>query len=355
MKLVKKIESFTIYNLWNRKEVSIDLYEQVTFLTGYNGSGKSTVLNILFDTLSQGYYSTSKHRFWACTVNFTDGSYKSKACLPHSPHSIEIAEDISSYSEDNIFSFDGMRAIELAYEKKIEEQRYNLYDSKELGVISIENDSGTVTTEVEPFLFQDERKCMHNMKNSNIDFDGQYWNHYGIELDQKLIYVLDKLQVYEAKTNKLLSEEIFSLKSNMTKKGMMNIVKRHEESRHDLKKLFNALNSYFEPLGKIITKDESERIELSVKKTKTRIHWYNLSRGEKTLIYLFLVTFLYKEKTELFIFDEPDIAIHIEWQERLVSDLVSIAPNAQYFIATHSPALIMNGWLGNTKELEMVQ
>ncbi|WP_261902706.1 AAA family ATPase [Vibrio fortis] len=352
---MKKIKSFTIYNLWNRKEVSIDLNEQVTFLTGYNGSGKSTVLNILFDTLSQEYYSTSKHRFWACTVKFTDGSYKSKACLPHSSHSIEIAEDINSYVEGDVFSFDGIRAVELAYEKKIEEQRYNLYDSKELGVISIENYSGTETVESDPFLFQDERKCMHNMKNSSIDFDGQYWSHYGIELDQKLIYVLDKLQVYEAKTNKLLSEEIFSLKNNMTKKEMLNILKRHEESRHDLKKLFSVLNSYFEPLGKVIVKDESERIELCVKKTNSRIHWYNLSRGEKTLIYLFLVTFLYKDKTELFIFDEPDIAIHIEWQERLVSDLVSIAPNAQYFIATHSPALIMNGWLDNTKELKMAQ
>ncbi|WP_045380522.1 AAA family ATPase [Vibrio campbellii] len=343
---MNKIESFTIYNLWERQVTDIDLKENVTFLLGYNGSGKSTVLNILFDTLSKEYYSTSKHRFWACTVRFSDGSYLSKACLPHTQQSIDIAEDLDKYVEGTVFSYEGIQAVKDAYESKIESARYNLYESKDTGIISIEDYNGTNPIDA-PFLFQDERRCMHNMSNSSVDFDGQYWNVYGIELDQKLIYVLDKLQIYEARNNKLLSEQIINAKDNLNRKEILKIIKRHEESSKSLKQLFSVLNSYFKPLGKSISKDSSERLELKINRTDERIHWYNLSRGEKTLIYLFLVTFLYKDKTSLFIFDEPDTAIHIEWQERLIKDLTFIAPEAQFLIATHSPALIMDGWLDN--------
>ncbi|HDY8020430.1 TPA: AAA family ATPase [Vibrio vulnificus] len=348
---MKLLENFKIFNLWNREEISIDLHSQVTFLSGYNGSGKSTILNILFDTLSSEFYGTSKQRFWTCTANFSDKTSISRACLPYSSHSIDIANNIDDYIiEDDLYSYASIKNVEQNFAEKLENQKYNLYNSKECGVLSIQSHEFNF----EPFLFQDERRCMHNISNTNIDFDSQYWGKYGIELDQKLIYVLDKLQIYEAKTNKLLTEELFSLSKKSTKREMFNLIEKHESSRKDLKKLTRTLNSYFIQLGKIICKDESERLELEVIGTKERIHWYNLSRGEKTLMYLFLVTFLYRDSTSIFIFDEPDIAIHIEWQESLVKHLLEMAPNCQFLIATHSPALVMNGWLDNVISLKMV-
>ncbi|TOA79916.1 ABC transporter ATP-binding protein, partial [Vibrio parahaemolyticus] len=40
----------------------------------------------------------------------------------------------------------------------------------------------------------------------------------------------------------------------------------------------------------------------------------------------------------------PEIALHVRWQKRLIKDLVSIAPDNQFIIATHSPTLVKENW-----------
>ena len=42
VKTMKYLNKLSIFNLWEKEKVDIDFFENVTFLTGYNGSGKST-------------------------------------------------------------------------------------------------------------------------------------------------------------------------------------------------------------------------------------------------------------------------------------------------------------------------
>jgi predicted ATPase len=84
------------------------------------------------------------------------------------------------------------------------------------------------------------------------------------------------------------------------------------------------------------------------------IPWHLLSRGEKTLLYLFFAVFLYKSKVTVFLFDEPEISMHVKWQHNLIKDLAELAPDNQFIIATHSPSLVQNGWLGNCLEISAV-
>ncbi|HCD6574796.1 TPA: ATP-binding protein, partial [Klebsiella pneumoniae] len=62
----------------------------------------------------------------------------------------------------------------------------------------------------------------------------------------------------------------------------------------------------------------------------------------KTLISLFLVTYLNRDKNVIFLFDEPDLSLHIKWQKILIENLAKMAPSSQFIISTHSPALIGN-------------
>ena len=73
---------------------------------------------------------------------------------------------------------------------------------------------------------------------------------------------------------------------------------------------------------------------------KKIINWYDCSKGEKNLLCLLLIVFLFRNKNTIFIFDEPDLSIHIEWQSKLLQVFLELAPNSQFFISTHSPALI---------------
>lgn len=76
-----------------------------------------------------------------------------------------------------------------------------------------------------------------------------------------------------------------------------------------------------------------------------RLFPYNLSSGEKQLLVILLTLLVQDNKPYVLFMDEPEVSLHIEWQQQLVSRMRELNPNAQIIIATHSPALIMDGWM----------
>lgn len=66
----------------------------------------------------------------------------------------------------------------------------------------------------------------------------------------------------------------------------------------------------------------------------------NLSSGEKQLFILLGETLLQRQRACVFMADEPELSLHIDWQERLVPSLRKINPNAQIIFATHSPDVV---------------
>ena len=50
--------------------------------------------------------------------------------------------------------------------------------------------------------------------------------------------------------------------------------------------------------------------------------------------------------------DEPEISLHIEWQQQLIQRVRSLNPNVQIIMTTHSPALIMDGWMDAVTDVE---
>lgn len=65
-----------------------------------------------------------------------------------------------------------------------------------------------------------------------------------------------------------------------------------------------------------------------------------LSSGEKQLLIQFIEVLLQKEDPCVFIADEPELSLHIEWQEKLLAALTDLNPNAQIIVATHSPEIV---------------
>lgn len=118
--------------------------------------------------------------------------------------------------------------------------------------------------------------------------------------------------------------------------------------KNEITKVYETLNEYFQDSGKEIVKDpDDHKITLKRIGSEGSMSWHLLSRGEKTLIYMFFMVFLYKEKVKIFLLDEPEISLHVKWQEHLIKDLTTLAPNTQFIITTHSPNLVMNGWMNN--------
>lgn len=67
---------------------------------------------------------------------------------------------------------------------------------------------------------------------------------------------------------------------------------------------------------------------------------YDLSSGEKQLYIIFAEALLQRGKSCIYIADEPELSLHINWQEILVDSLRELNPRSQIVFATHSPDIV---------------
>ena len=79
----------------------------------------------------------------------------------------------------------------------------------------------------------------------------------------------------------------------------------------------------------------------------------NLSSGEKQLLILLTQTLLQEKQPYVFIADEPELSLHIEWQKDIIGAINTINPNAQVIVATHSPE-IAGQWSDNIISMESI-
>jgi len=68
--------------------------------------------------------------------------------------------------------------------------------------------------------------------------------------------------------------------------------------------------------------------------------WSSLSSGEKQLLIQFMEVVLQEGKSLIFIADEPELSLHVTWQEKLLNALRNLNGNAQLIVATHSPDIV---------------
>lgn len=78
---------------------------------------------------------------------------------------------------------------------------------------------------------------------------------------------------------------------------------------------------------------------------------YKLSSGEKQMLVILLTVLVEDGQPFVLFMDEPEISLHVEWQQKLISLIRLLNPNVQIILTTHSPAVIMNGWLDNVTEV----
>jgi predicted ATPase len=82
---------------------------------------------------------------------------------------------------------------------------------------------------------------------------------------------------------------------------------------------------------------------------------YKLSSGEKQILVILLTALVQDGNHCVFFMDEPEASLHIDWQQKLIGMIRRLNPNVQIVLTTHSPALIMNGWMDTVTEVSDIQ
>ena len=78
--------------------------------------------------------------------------------------------------------------------------------------------------------------------------------------------------------------------------------------------------------------------------TEDKIQLEQLSSGEKQILLILTTVFLQEEKPNVLLMDEPEISLHIGWQDKLIEKLRLLNPQCQLILTTHSPNIFVNGW-----------
>ena len=125
-----------------------------------------------------------------------------------------------------------------------------------------------------------------------------------------------------------------------------------------LKSYIQAANEFFKITDKELKSESSDQLCRKIKlilvdnKTGKQINITSpleasvlLSHGERELLKILFWTVVLNKYPHSFIFlYNPETHLHLNWQENLLLTLRKLNSNAQFFIKTHSPAIIMNGW-----------
>lgn len=310
-----KIKTVSIDGLWGRYSLKWHLNPDVNVLSGINGSGKSTILLAVAGLISgKGLKDRYLSRFRKLTLEMSDNS--------------RVSLTIVTPADDNI-------------DDQPNNTRIWIINCKYTQIISIEKDGGyTIDENTFPitdceFISTFDFPISKNDIKQGIRYVNFISNTHKIsELDLMLDNMVDRYRSYQ-----------IDLSTTMSK--MMTTGEANPETIKKLfgrkTKLLDLLDELFQESGKRMNRDKGE-IEFIFESDGKSHQYSELSAGEKQLLLIMLAVFMQEEQEAILVMDEPEISLHIDWQNRLLADIRRLNPNCQVIVSTHSPAMILDGW-----------
>ena len=136
-------------------------------------------------------------------------------------------------------------------------------------------------------------------------------------------------------------------------KDMVEYARKLEKDRGEI---FAQLRLYEESANsflrnKSIKIDESGNLKIGAS-SLSDLDVRRLSSGEKQILILLTEALLKSDKPVVYIADEPELSLHVQWQEKLLESLVTLGGKIQVIVATHSPDIV-GKFRGNIIDLEV--
>ena len=174
----------------------------------------------------------------------------------------------------------------------------------------------------------------------NIDTISRMNVSLATELDFQLFQLQRKYLDYQVNIGNRI---IAALQS-----GQPDAAQKAQELSAPKKRFQDLIDDLFSETGKKIVRTENEIRFSQIGETLVP---YQLSSGEKQMLAILLTVLVEDNQPFVLFMDEPEVSLHVEWQERLIELILSLNPNVQIILTTHSPALVMNGWMDRVTEV----
>ena len=295
-----KLQEFTINNLWGKERISVRLNSDVNILSGINGSGKTTTLNILYSILNgnpDAEICSSKYE--SADLLFTEGYQISVTTIEN--------QKVAHYTKDG------------------EEISFEIFN---------ENIKCAAVSTFDSSPFPEEYRSQIKERYSWVDSELDY--ELADSLQDYYMYIVD------------LSKQV------------QNAINQDKTKLKQLRLYYNAVTEMQRICDELFAPslqwdEESPSIQFKLLKYENKIIAPGeLSSGEKQMLILLINTLIQKKEETIVFWDEPEISMHVDWQKYLIKALQQINPNMQLVIATHSPFIIFDGWENNVINMQTI-
>lgn len=420
------IKSFTIEKLWGHAPtISANLDDQFNFIIGRNGTGKTTVINLLAAVLTVDFERLDRIDFEKVTIVFKEPgkrknpsvevNKKQKEGMPYcdinyalreSSKDIPVIYDLDALEQERFYRGAPSRMMrERIFRERFADIRESLNSLIKVSWLSVHRHS-------EDGRSQDERKFipaidqkLRDLNNSLVRYFSTLTKKYAdhtlefqrksflsvltperfesvfsfakkLDLEQEkstlgeIFQVLgveprhynQKLKVHFEKLNKAIGStrdnsqaiavDDFATLYNAWRAH--SLVADYEELQSKKTEIFKPRDSFLEIINallegrkKIALSEKNEitfstEMKLGSEKNLKRkdILLEELSSGEKQLLIILGEALLQQSAPSIYIADEPELSLHVYWQEQLTSAISKLNHNAQIIFATHSPDVV---------------
>lgn len=152
----------------------------------------------------------------------------------------------------------------------------------------------------------------------------------------------------------LMIKDQIDLRNREFSKVMENFVDSPEEDEQKRAEYVKSYKKIYSILGHFLHGyDEPFKSSFEFTKNGSVIGFEHLSMGEKQILLLLLMVSNTNQSKCIFFMDEPDLSMHIDWKEILISELHELNPNMQIILSTHAPSVI-TGWHDKVKEVSQL-
>ena len=164
------------------------------------------------------------------------------------------------------------------------------------------------------------------------------------ELDWQLFQLQRKYLDYQVNSGNRIIDTLQS--------GLPDAAERAQRISEPKRHFQDIIDKLFAGTGKKIVRSENEIRFTQMGETLIP---YQLSSGEKQMLAILLTVLVEDQQNYVLFMDEPEVSLHVEWQSQLIELILSLNPNVQIILTTHSPAVIMNGWLDHVTAVEDIR
>ena len=407
------INKVFISGFWGDKNLQFDFNEDVNFLIGINGSGKTTVINLIVSALVADFSTLDQIEFESITITLKESEGRKKPevivikkAIDGSPfRAIEYRIKNSASEKAIIYSLDDfqermmyrdvprqmlsreMRKIygnsivehlsQLAQVSWLSVHRASPIDERERKVFESTVDRkldelsnrlvryfstlgrhGSILLEkfqetifLSMLVGKNQRELFR--PNAELDLEGEKKALNAIfkqfNLDEKkyttrvdnhfttLQKATEKLSNGDGLSNTDVAAIVLNNRIDQIIDDWKVLIKKRDEIFKPRETFLNIINNLVQRKTFII----NDQNELNVfTQSKKYLPLKLLSSGEKQLLIVLGEALLQENKLCIYVADEPELSLHVKWQESLVDNLLALNPKAQIIFATHSPDVV---------------